>query len=210
MSYPSEIISISNEISLYIPIEGQTKQTYELLKQKDSNTPFPYWAKIWASSKAMAAFLQKNPTWIQDKTVLEIGAGIGLPSFQNASTAKSIIISDYDRDAVVLMKKNINFLELKNVLAIHLDWNDFPNDIEGELVLLCDVNYAPSDFNALIKLIENLLNQNRILVLSTPERISSSKFMEAITPYIKQSFLETVRENGQTINVFIAILTNKK
>lgn len=208
MSYPSKIISISNEISLYIPTEGQTKHTYELLKQKDPNTPFPYWAKIWASSIAMAAFLQKNPTWIQDKNVLEIGAGIGLPSFQNASNAKSIILSDYDRDAVALMKKNIDFLELKNVQAIHLDWNDFPNDIEGELVLLCDVNYAPSDFSALIKLIENLLNQNRTLVLSTPERISSSKFMEAINPYIKQSFLETVQENGQAINVVIAILKN--
>jgi predicted nicotinamide N-methyase len=208
MNYPVQITEIKNGLTFYIPDDAIIKETYELLKQKDPNTPFPYWAKIWASSIAMGAFLQKNPTWIQDKTVLEIGAGIGLPSFQNASTAKSIIISDYDRDAVVLMKKNIDFLKIKNVQGIHLDWNDFPNDIEGELVLLCDVNYAPSDFNALIKLIENLLNQNRILVLSTPDRISSSKFMEAINPYIKQSFLETVRENGQTINVVIAILKN--
>lgn len=208
MNYPVQITEIKNGLKFYVPDVAIIKETYELLKQKDPNTLFPYWAKIWASSIAMAAFLQKNPTWIQDKTVLEIGAGIGLPSFQNASTAKSIVLSDYDREAVALMKINIDFLELKNVQAIHLDWNDFPNDIEGELVLLCDVNYAPSDFSALIKLIENLLNQNRTLVLSTPERISSSKFMEAINPYIKQSFLETVQENGQAVNVVIAILKN--
>lgn len=71
----------------------------------NSATLFPFWAKVWPSATALSLFLQQNRDLIKNKRVLEIGAGIGLPTFSIAKHAADITITDYAEDAVILMLK---------------------------------------------------------------------------------------------------------
>ena len=83
------------------------KATYADLLELDPASPFPFWAKVWPSSIALLKLLQKHPSWIKNKTVLELGAGIGLASLMMANEAKAIQVSDYNLEAVELLQKLI-------------------------------------------------------------------------------------------------------
>ena len=194
MQYPIRLTEVMDELVLYVPIPEKVKPTYEQLCRLTAGTAFPFWAKIWPSSKAMSQFLTLEPQWIKGKKILEIGAGVGLPSFAIAHLSREVIVSDHSQEAVELINKNINHLYINNMTAMCLDWNDFPEGVRAETVLLSDVNYAPDAFGSLLTLIGNLIEEGAVVVIATPERIMAAPFVEALQPFIQRSFLHTVEE----------------
>lgn len=207
MSYPVKLIQIDNGKTIYIPDSDLVKLMYENLHQIDPSTPFPFWAKIWPSANAMCLFLQKEPKWIQGKRVLEIGAGIGKPSFSIAALTLSIIISDYSTEAVALIQKNIQHLQLENATALSLDWNHFPTTIEADTILLCDINYDPKEFEPLFNMIQHFLSQGSTIIIATPYRITAAPFADKLQPYIKRIEWETINEENQLVEISIMILS---
>ena len=202
--YPLIIEQLSPEISLWIPDTEAVKSQYENLKTQELHVDFPFWAKVWASSKAMVAFLQEEPNWIENKHVLEIGAGIGFPSFSIAHKANSIIISDYDREAISLANKNIAHLNITNVVATVLDWNHMPEHINADTILLSDTNYEPAAHNNLALLIDKFINEGSTIILATPNRLSSNPFIEKLSAYIHKT--KKIRVAGEETEVAIFIL----
>lgn len=206
MIYPNTLVQINNELSIYIPDENQVKLIYTNMLREQRVAPFPYWAKIWPSAKAMTTFLQKEPQWITNKRVLEIGAGIGLPSFTIANKTSSIIISDYSTDAVELFQKNISYLKIDNASAICLDWNDFPSNIIADTILLSDINYDPSQFDVLNQLIQFLLNKGSTIIIATPQRIMATPFVQLLQPNIQKMYTQGVQHENQVQEISICIL----
>jgi predicted nicotinamide N-methyase len=207
MQYPLQLTQISAEKAIYVPVYESVKAIYTDLLALYSATPFPYWAKVWPTAIALVKVIQKHPSLIRDKTVLELGAGIGLPSLLMASEAKTIQISDYDLEAVELLQKNITHLQLQNVRAMQLDWNTIPENITAEVIILSDVNYDPTQFETLTKLIEKFIHQGCTIILSTPQRIMASPFVLALSEFIITDYLEMVDENGVTKEISILVLS---
>ena len=207
MQYPFQLTQISAEKAIYIPANETVKAIYAELLELDPATPFPFWAKVWPSAIAMHNMLKTNPNWIKDKHVLEIGAGIGLPSLMMADVAKSIQISDYDKEAVELLQKNIEHLQLQNAKALLLDWNALPEYMHPEVLILSDVNYDPTQVEHLTKLIEKFIHQGCTIILSTPQRIMASPFVQKLELFISNRYLELVDENGVTKEISILVLS---
>ncbi len=206
MIYPNKLVEVNNNLSIYIPVDNQVQLIYANMLSERKTTPFPFWVKIWPAAKAMVAFLQKEPQWITNKKVLEIGAGIGFPSFAIANHTISIIISDYSTDAVELIQENINYLKINNATAMCLDWNNFPPNIIADTIILSDVNYDPSQFEALNQLIQYLLNKGSTLIIATPQRIIASPFVKMLQPSIKKMYTEEVQHENQLLSISICIL----
>ena len=207
MKYPIKLTEVMDGFLLYVPVPELVRPTYEELLTSDKTVSFPFWAKIWHSSIAMTLFLQSEPDLIQSKRVLEIGAGIGLPSFKLAHHAMQMTISDYDAEAVELLKKNIEFLGLKHAKARCLDWNNFPEDITADILLLSDINYDPSQFKPLLNLILKFIDAGSIVIIATPERITASPFAKELKPFIQRSFLQSLVEMNQQIDIRMMILS---
>ena len=207
MQYPVQLTQIGAKKAIYIPTYEAVKTIYADLLAMDPATPFPYWAKVWPSAIALVKVLQKHPSLIKDKTVLELGAGIGFSSLMMADITKSIIISDYDSEAVELLRKNIAHLQLQNVQALKLDWNDLPENIDPEVIILSDVNYDPTQFKTLTKLIQKFIHQGCTIILSTPQRIMASPFVLALSELIIADYIELVDENGVTKEISILVLS---
>ncbi|HJV21026.1 MAG TPA: hypothetical protein VJ552_14165 [Sediminibacterium sp.] len=207
MPYPHKLADVPEGLMLYVPDPEQVKPTYEKLLTNDTSTAFPFWAKIWPSARAMVSFLKVNPGWVLNKQVLELGAGIGLPSFFVAPLASGVIISDYAPEAVALAQRNIEYLGLKQAQAMYLDWNHFPDHITGETILLSDINYAPDQFEPLLTVIRKLLDQGAVILLSTPQRITASPFITALESYVRSSVLEIVTEQDRLVEIRIVVLT---
>jgi predicted nicotinamide N-methyase len=207
MQYPLELTQISAEKAIYVPVYDAVKAIYTDLLAMDPASPFPYWAKVWPSAIALVKVLQKHPSLIRDKTVLELGAGIGLPTLLMASEAKTIQVSDYDSEAVELLRKNIAHLQLQNVQALQMDWNDLPENIDPEVIILSDVNYDPTQFESLTKLIQKFIHQGCTIILSTPQRIIANPFVLALSEFIIADYLEMVDENGVTKEISILVIS---
>ncbi len=209
MQYQVQLTQIDAEKAIYIPAYEAVKTIYAALLELDPASPFPYWAKVWPSSIALLDVLKAHPHLIQNKHVLEIGAGIGLPSLMMADITKSIQISDYDLEAVALLKKNIKHLQLQNAEALQLDWNNMPENLNPEVVILSDVNYDPTQFETLTKLIEKFIHQGSAIILSTPQRIMASPFVLELASYIVAEYLELVDENEVTKEISILVLAKE-
>jgi predicted nicotinamide N-methyase len=209
MQYPVQLTQIGAEKAIYIPAYEAVKAIYEALLELDPATPFPYWAKVWPSAIALLDVLKAHPHLIQNKHVLEIGAGIGLPSLMMANITKSIQVSDYNLEAVELLRKNITHLQLQNAEAIQLDWNAMPKAIHLEVLILSDINYDPTQFEKLTKLIEKFIHQGCTIILSTPQRIMASPFVLALSTFIIADYLELVDENGVNQEISILVLSKK-
>jgi predicted nicotinamide N-methyase len=207
MQYPTQLTQISAEKAIYIPLYEAVKDIYASLLKLDPNTPFPFWAKLWPSSIALLDVLEAQPQLIQNKHVLEIGAGIGLPSLMMADIAKSIQISDYDKEAVTLLQKNIEHLQLQNAEALQLDWNNVPENLNAEVILLSDVNYDPTQFDLLISLIDKFIRQGSTIILSTPQRIMASPFVQNLESYIQAQYEALVDENDIPKEISILVLS---
>ena len=198
--YPNKLKEVLDGLIIYVPEAAQLKTIYEQQLAKDNATPFPFWAKIWPAAKAMSSFLKSVPHWIAGKRVLEIGAGIGLPSFLIANQTQEIIISDHAPEAVALIEKNIEHLGLTNTKAMCLDWNNFPETINGETILLSDINYAPEQFEALIHLIKKFIAEGANIIIATPQRIMATPFVKAIQPFVKRTVLQMAEDSNQDDN----------
>ncbi len=206
--YPLKLVSINNGQTLFVPDPALVKITYQKLVAADPTIIFPYWAKIWASSDAMVQFLLEEPCWIQNKKVLEIGAGIGVPSLCIASQAHKIIVSDFAPDAVLLLQKNIEYLKLTNVLALRIDWNNVSEDIVADTILLSDTNYEPAAHNNLVFLIEKFINKGMTIIVATPNRLSSNPFIESVSKYKYSSKNYRIIENESLVEIVVMVLKN--
>ena len=209
MQYPIQLNQISAEKAIYTPDYEQVKHIYTSFLQLDPTTPFPFWAKLWPSSIALLDVLKAHPHLIQNKHVLEIGAGIGLPSLMMAPITKSIHISDHDIEAVALLKKNIEYLQLQNAEALQLDWNNVPKNMNPDVVILSDVNYDPTQFDPLVSLIDKFINHGCTIILTTPQRIMASPFVQKIEAYIIERYEVLVDENGIKKEISILVLSKK-
>ncbi len=206
MQYPTRLMEVQDGLMLHLPIPELVKSTYENLLRKQVNTPFPFWAKIWPSSKAMLEFLTLEPTWTTGKTVLEIGAGLALPSFSIAHLASEVLVIDHAPDAVALINKNIDHLRASNIKAKCLDWSRFPEHISADTVLLSDVNYAPDAFAPLLELIGRFMMNGTVVIIATPERIMAAPFVQALQPFIQRSFLHLLEVMDRTVEIRMLLL----
>ena len=207
MHYPTQLIQISAEKAIYTPLYDQVQDIYASLLKLDPTTPFPFWAKLWPSSIALLDILKTHPHLIQNKHVLEIGAGIGLPSLMMAPIIKSIQLSDHDLEAVALLKKNIEYLQLQNAEALQLDWKNVPKNMNPDVVILSDVNYDPTQFDPLVALIDKFIKQGCTIILSTPQRIMASPFVQRLEAYIIERHEAIVDENGIPKEISILVLS---
>lgn len=204
--YPLQLVKLNTEHTLYVPDPALIQSTYQKLAAENTATIFPYWAKVWASAHAMTRFLQEEPSFVQNKRVLEIGAGIGIPSFSIASLTKKIIISDHVPDAVALLQKNIDYLALNNAQAACIDWNTISENITVDTILLSDTNYEPSAHNHLILLIDKFINKGSSIILATPNRLASNPFIERISKYINSTKKYSIPENGTNKEIVVMVL----
>lgn len=207
MLYPTRLTPIHADLAIYMPDYEHVRVIYEALIKTDPAAPFPFWAKVWPSSTGIIQYLKANPNWVIGKNVLEIGAGLGLPSFMIADIAQSVKVSDYAPEAIELMEKNIQQLPFTNIEALQLDWNHVPDAIIPDLVILSDVNYNPKQFESLIAFIKRCITHGAVVILATPQRIMASPFVNAIQEYVQHTQVEIVIENEKQIEISILVLS---
>jgi predicted nicotinamide N-methyase len=110
----------------------------------------PYWAELWPAATALAAALPD----VEGLSVIELGAGLGLPSLVAAACGARVTATDWSQDAVELLRENAarNGLELE---VERWDWRDARAD-RFDLALAADVLYERRNVEPLVARLREL------------------------------------------------------
>jgi len=192
----------SIKIDMYVPDPESVSQKYAIEKIRFPETPFPFWAKIWPSSMALAEYLTGNPDVIKGKRVLELAGGLGLPSIVASHYAEKVCCSDYLEEAVDVVRKTVLYNRIDNIDCAVYNWNNLPQDLSADVLLLSDVNYEPDVFDQLIMVCEKFLFSGTTIILTTPGRIVAKEFIYRLDKWVKEKF-EIAPDSENPVYVFL-------
>lgn len=141
----------------------------------------PYWAELWPSAIGLSRYLIKNGEILKGHSILELGCGLGLTSMVIATqNAGSLIISDYEQDALELTCQNFELNELPIPETRLLDWRSPKLDQKFQRIIASDVVYEERFFHSLINLFKNHITLDGLIVMAEPNRNIAGKFFELL------------------------------
>lgn len=130
-----------------------------------------YWSFCWASGQVLASVILKNPEWVRDKNIVDIGSGSGVVAVAAARAgAKRVWACDIDQDALLATSVNAkhNKVVIKTIQS--LDQIDDPVD----LVTAADVLYDSDNHSSLDHWLT--LASGLLLADSRMKKLPSSRF----------------------------------
>ena len=144
---------------------------------------------LWNAGRTVATYLEDSrDSLVRDKTILELGAGAGLPSLTCAiNGARQVVVTDYpDPDLVANLQENIQSCHLlpakSNVAAEGYLWGAStesllqhlsPSDHGFDLLILADLLFNHSEHLKLVATVTSTLKRTtdaQALVFFTPYR----------------------------------------
>ena len=135
----------------------------------------PYWAELWPSGVALAEHVATLD--VRGLRVLELGAGLGLPSLAAALGGADVLATDWADDAVALLRANAE----RNHVRLRVEsarWDEPDRFGTGwDYVLAADVLYEQRNADQLLELLPRL-GAAEILV-AEPGRPFASPFFAA-------------------------------
>jgi methyltransferase-like protein 23 len=140
----------------------------------------PYGVSLWPSAIALAHEIATRAEAFRGRSVLELGAGVGLPGIVAASHGGRVVQTDRDELALHLCKRNG---ERNGVDAIEYrpaDWTEWGDVRHFDWIIGSDILYGESLYPHLRRIFEsNLAPAGRIL-LADPFRGRGIGFLETL------------------------------
>ena len=149
-----------------------------LSEQKDR---VPYGVALWPAAIALAHEVASRAEEMRGASVLELGAGTGLPGIVAASLGAGRVVQT-DRQALALSVCQRNG-ERNGAAAIEYrlaDWSAWDDDARYDYILGADILYAESMHQRLQAIFERSLAPGGRVLLSDPFRAASLRLLEAL------------------------------
>lgn len=201
----------------YPPSPKPTEASHTLLSGKTINLRLvghnPLWGHLlWQAGRIISKYFEENQSLVANKTVLELGAGAGLPSLVSAICgASQVVVTDYpDIDLVQNLQHNIDHCNLlpekKNIAALGYLWGASPDALLAELPKQIDGNVG-FDVLILADLLFNHSEHAKLVstVVKTLKKTPKSTALVFFTPYRPWlyekdlAFFDLVKEAGFTV-----------
>jgi methyltransferase-like protein 23 len=141
-----------------------------LLALADGRDQFPFGLMLWESGVALATWLTEREDQLGGVTVLELGAGVGLPGIIAAGLGALVVQTDHDEQALDLARTNA---ELNGVSGIEVrlgDWFAWSDLTRYNLILGADIAYDGADLAAILELCKRVTARDGRVVLADPGR----------------------------------------
>jgi len=141
----------------------------------DEEEFLPYWAELWPSGVALARAV--GALDLRGARVLELGAGLGLPSLAAALRGGDVLATDWAGDAVELLRLNA----ARNRVGLRVErvrWDEpapLLREAPWPLVLGADLLYERRNADRLLELLPRL---GRDVLLADPGRTFTRGFLE--------------------------------
>ena len=141
----------------------------------------PYWAEIWPASIALSQHIVSRSSFFKNKSVLEIGCGLGIPGIVAGKLGAQVTLTDYQQDALDLAAHNWSLNLSEMPVCKQLDWRKPTGDLAADIILASDVAYEKRAFEPLIQAFSTLLKPGGTVFLSEPGRDFAKDFFARLS-----------------------------
>ncbi len=141
---------------------------------------FPLWAKLWPASM-LTSYALKSLPFAPGRTLLELGAGLGLCGLYAAKLGYKTIISDNNPDSMLFAQANILKNNLQESASVRkLDFTQDQLDQRFDFIIGSEIIYIEDLHRPLIKFLLNHLSRepHAEVMLSLRFRPKTSKFFK--------------------------------
>ncbi len=185
-------------------------QVCEVLTDEEQKDPFaedlcPYFGILWPAAEGLAIYLNDHVSLVKDKSVLELGCGLGYPSLVATHLGAKVLATDFHPDVEEYFKRNCRHSNL-NCDYLRLNWREDKQDIGlFDIVMGSDVLYESKHASEVVKGLIRFLKPGGKILLSDPGRNYLQPFLEAMKSegFSEESELITVKDK----EVFVFLFT---
>ena len=140
----------------------------------------PYGVALWPAAIALAHDILARPGEFRGRSVLELGAGTGLPGIVAASVGARVLQTERQDVALSICRRNGERNGVRSVAYRQADWADWHETECHDWIIGADVLYAEATHTHLRRIFDaNLAAGGRVL-LSDPFRPISLRALEAL------------------------------
>jgi predicted nicotinamide N-methyase len=138
---------------------------------------FPFGLLLWDSAPVLAGALFEQPDLVAGKTVLELGAGVGVAGLVAAALGGRVTQTDHGREALALCQSNAASNGIAGIEWAMADWTDWREERRYGVILGSDILYEADHHQPLARILERNLAPGGRVLLSDPGRTSTPKFL---------------------------------
>jgi predicted nicotinamide N-methyase len=137
-----------------------------LMEASDRFFAFPFGLLLWESAIGLAAELAERPETVAGRTVLEVGAGVGLPGIvARAAGAAAVLQTDHVSEALALCRINAEANGVAGIELAFANWDAWTDEHSYDVIIGSDIVYERSAHAALVAILErNLAAGGRALI----------------------------------------------
>ncbi len=181
----------------------------EVLTQEEQRDPFaedlcPYFGILWPAGEALSEYLNSNPKLVKNKSVLELGCGLGYPSLVATHLGGKVLATDYHPDVEMYFKRNCRH---SGIICeyMRLNWRDDKIENVGlyDLVMGSDVLYENKHAREVARGLIRFLKPGGKILLSDPGRNYLQPFLEAMKEEHFTEVSELIPVGDKEVFVFL-------
>lgn len=179
------------------------------LGEDQINDPFagdlcPYFGVLWSAAEGLSQFLVKHPELIENKKILEIGCGLGLPSMVATQLGADVLATDFHPHVESFFKKN-SFKSKIECKYQRLDWLDDKNELGAfDVVIGADILYEGRHARDVAEALFRYCKPQGLIILADPDRGQLKRFKEHMLSLglIPRIFMEESQGERVQINCY--------
>jgi predicted nicotinamide N-methyase len=139
----------------------------------------PYFGILWPAAEALAEYLEENPKLIKNKTVLELGCGLGLPSLVASHLGGNVLATDFHPDVEEYFLRNCRHSSVSCSYQ-RLNWREENVGKKFDVVIGSDVLYESKHPKEVALGLLRFVKEDGTIILSDPGRSYLQQFLNAM------------------------------
>ena len=171
----TQVVINSRRYSLLVP-----SRLEPFVNPLDPMAEFPLWAKLWPAAVVLAEWVARLKPDSQ-RTLLEIGGGLGLTSIVAASYGHRITFSEANSDAVRFAQASARLNPGGHFPAVVHDWNQPAAIGRFDMLLGSEVVYRETDIPLLTKVFSACLAPGGEIILAGEIRRTMDAFFKQMS-----------------------------
>lgn len=140
----------------------------------------PYGVVLWPAAIALAHEIAARADDVRGRTVLELGAGTGLPGIVAASLGARVTQTDRQELAMSVCRRNGERNGVAGIEYRLVDWTDWRDEAPYDWIIGSDILYGESFHPHLRAIFESSLAPGGRVLISDPYRATSFRLLEAM------------------------------
>jgi methyltransferase-like protein 23 len=148
-----------------------------LLEASEGRAHFPFGMMLWESAIALSAVLGERPKIVADRTVLELGAGLGLCGVVAAALGGRVTQTDHDGDTLAACERTAFLNGVEGIARATGDWHDWRVPGTFDVILGADIAYDGADHGALLDVLARAMAPGGTVLLADPGREQQGAFV---------------------------------